>query len=219
MVRCLIVKIGVFDSGKGGEAVADELRQLLPHAEVIFIDDRDHVPYGGRSRHEVITLTRAAIQPLLAADCDAIVVACNTATTNAIQVLRAENPHQKFVGIEPMIKPAAALTKTKKIAVLATPATLKSARYAALKEEWTAGITVFEPDCTDWAALIEARRTAEIPLEQTIGPLLAEGVDVVVLGCTHFHWLKASIEAMAGPEVTVLEPSQAIKNRLVDITR
>lgn len=213
-----IVKIGVFDSGVGGEAVADELRRLLPDAQVISINDHEHVPYGGRPRVEIIQLTQQAIQPLIDMHCDAIVIACNTATTNAIQLLRHDNPTQKFVGLEPMVKPAAALTNTKTIAVLATPATLRSPRYAGLKEDFAQGVTVLEPDCSNWAELIENKRTEEIPLKETIQPLLNAGADVIVLGCTHYHWVKDAIQEIAGPGVTVLEPSNAIKNRIIDIT-
>lgn len=212
------MKIGVFDSGIGGQAVAEELQKLLPTALVVSANDSTHVPYGGRPRADIIKLTTKAIQPLIDAQCDAIVIACNTATTNAIQLLRHDNPTQKFIGLEPMIKPAAAITKTKTIAVLATPATLASPRYKELKTQWADGITVFEPDCIDWASLIETGQQAAINLEQTISPLISSGVDVIVLGCTHYHWLKSAIEALAGEAVTVLEPSNAIKNRLVEIT-
>lgn len=211
------MKIGVFDSGIGGQAVAEELQRLIPTATVVSINDHNNVPYGGRPRIEIIQLTQKAIQPLLDATYDAIVIACNTATTNAIQLLRHDNPTQKFIGLEPMVKPAAALTITGAIAVLATPATLQSPRYAALKKEFAASIRVLEPDCSTWATLIENGQENDIPLAETIQPLLQQSVDVIVLGCTHYHWLKADIQKIAGPGVTVLEPSEAIKNRIVDI--
>jgi glutamate racemase len=211
------MKIGVFDSGVGGEAVAAELRRLIPLATVVSVNDHAHVPYGGRPRAEIMKLTRAAVEPLVTMGCDAIVIACNTATTNAIQLLRHDFPQVKFVGLEPMVKPAAALTKTRTIAVLATPATLQSHRYAELKNEFTEGITVLEPDCSDWAGLIEAERSNEISLKDTLAPLLQQNSDVIVLGCTHYHWLKPDIEAIVGPNVTILEPSDAIRSRLESI--
>ena len=212
------MKIGVFDSGVGGEAVAEELRRLIPNAMVISINDHANVPYGNRPRYEIIKLTRAAIKPLVDIGCDAIVIACNTATTNAIQLLRQEFPNQKFVGIEPMVKTASSLTKTGKIAVLATPATLKSNRYNALKEEWASDLEVYEPDCSSWAELIEAGRVDEIDLKETVQPLIECGVDVFVLGCTHYHLFKEALIEIVGEEVAILEPSNAIKNRIVDIT-
>lgn len=208
------MKIGVFDSGIGGKAVAEELQRLIPDAEVLYVSDSAHVPYGGRPQQEIIELTEAAIQPLLDAACDAIVIACNTATTNAIGALRQAHPAQHFVGLEPMVKPAAALTKTKTIAVLATPATLASERYAQLKNDWAADITVIEPDCASWASNIEHDAIEKIPLETTMSALKDNDVDVIVLGCTHYHWLKDRIEQLAGPTVTVLEPSNAIKERI-----
>ena len=208
------MKVGVFDSGIGGKAVAEELQRLIPDAEVLYVSDSAHVPYGGRPQQEIIELTEAAIQPLLDAACDAIVIACNTATTNAIGALRQAYPAQHFVGLEPMVKPAAALTKTKTIAVLATPATLASERYAQLKNDWAADITVIEPDCASWASNIEHDAIEKIPLETTMSALKDNDVDVIVLGCTHYHWLKDRIEQLAGPTVTVLEPSNAIKERI-----
>ncbi len=211
------MKIGVFDSGIGGQAVAQELQRLLPDAKIDSTNDHQNVPYGGRSSAEITRLTQTAIEPFLDGTYDVIVIACNTATTNAIEQLRRDNPTQKFIGLEPMIKPAASLTKSGKIAVLATPATLRSPRYIALKEEFAKELTVYEPDCTNWAKLIENGNAQEIQLVETIQPLLTTGVDVIVLGCTHYHWLKDEIQKIAGSNVTVLEPSQAIKNRIVDI--
>lgn len=208
------MKIGVFDSGIGGEAVAARLRELLPDATVITANDRAHVPYGDHSSEDIHRLTKAAIQPLLQQSCDAIVIACNTATTAAIGSLRTAYPTQPFIGIEPMVKPAVAITKSKVIAVLATPATLKSERYAALKETWAQGVTVIEPNCASWTPNIESGTAENIPVETVVDGLLQQGVDTIVLGCTHYHWLKRRIEAAAGPSVTVLEPSDAIASQI-----
>ncbi|MFZ1250730.1 MAG: glutamate racemase [Candidatus Microsaccharimonas sp.] len=211
------MKIGVFDSGIGGEAVAHELRSLIEYAEVVSVNDHKNVPYGGRPKDEIIELTDAAIQPLLKQGCDAIVLACNTATTNAISALRERYPTQKFVGLEPMVKPAARTSKTKKIAVLATPATLQSQRYAELKKQWAENVTVFEPDCHTWATLIENNKINDVDLEAVITPLLEADVDVIVLGCTHYHWLKNTIQKKVGSDITVLEPSNAISSRILSI--
>jgi glutamate racemase len=209
-----MVKIGVFDSGIGGQAVAEKLQAMFPDAEIVSIDDRRNVPYGSKSADEIISLTKSAIQPLIEAKCDAIVIACNTATTVAITSVREAYPDVHFVGIEPMVKPAAAITKTKKIAVLATPGTLASNRYRLLKENFAADVTVIEPDCSTWATLIETNEIEKIPLDDTVNTLLDQDVDVVVLGCTHYHWLKDRIEELVGPDVEVLEPSDAIGARL-----
>lgn len=213
------MKIGVFDSGRGGEAVAHKLQQLLPNAKIISCNDSKNVPYGGRSQKEIIALTSAAIQPLIQAHCDAIVIACNTATVNAIQSLRESYPLEHFIGLEPMVKPAAVLTKTKKIAVLATPATLASESYKKLKSDYADGVVIREPDCATWAALIEAGHEDTIPVAETITPLVADGVDVIVLACTHYHWLESAIETIVGPDITILEPTDAIHSRIVEITQ
>jgi glutamate racemase len=211
------MKIGVFDSGIGGRAVAKRLGELLPDAEIICINDHDNVPYGSRPVAEIIQLTDAAIQPLIDAQCDAIVIACNTVTTVAISHLREEYPKMNFVGIEPMVKPAAAQTKSGMIAVLATPVTLASSSYDTLKKTWADGVTIFEPDTADWAATIEAGRSEDVPIEDTIFQLIEQNVDVIVLACTHYHWLKERAETAAGVRAIVLEPSDAIGNRIISL--
>lgn len=208
------MRIGVFDSGIGGEAVARKLQDLLPDAEIMSVNDHDHVPYGTKTPDEIITLTTAAIQPLISKSCDAIVIACNTATTVAIRSLRQTYPATNFIGIEPMIKPAATMTKTGSIAVFATPQTLLSPRYHELKHTWAKNINVIEPDCHDWAELIENGKSNDIPVERTIATLVDKNVDVVVLGCTHYHRIKERIADAAGQHVTILEPTDAIAGRI-----
>lgn len=209
-----MVKIGVFDSGIGGKAVAEKLEQLFPSVEITFVNDSANVPYGSRRRADIIRLTIEAIQPLVDAKCDAIVIACNTATTNAINDLREKYPDIHFVGIEPMVKPAAKLTKTNTIAVLATPSTLASHRYHELKRHWAARLVVVEPDCSSWASMIERGDADRIDIDTFIRELKRWDIDVIVLGCTHYHWLKHRIEKVAGPHIRVLEPSDAIGARL-----
>jgi glutamate racemase len=209
-----MTKIGVFDSGIGGKSVAEKLERLFPDAEILFVNDSKHVPYGSHRPSQIAKLTEEAIQPLIEAKCDAIVIACNTATTNAIGELRKNHPDMHFVGIEPMVKPAAKLTKTHVIGVLATPATLHSHRYRQLKLQWAPRTTVIEPDCRQWADMIERGESERIDIQSTVNELLRWNADVIVLGCTHYHWLKERIERAAGPHVKVLEPSDAIGARL-----
>jgi len=210
------MRIGIFDSGIGGEAVADALRRLLPTAKIITANDHNNVPYGDKKPEDIIRLTRHAIQPLLSASCDVIVIACNTATTVAISSLRIAYPSQHFVGIEPMIKPAAVVTKTGHIAVCATPRTLESNRYKELKKEWANNIIVTEPNCKNWASQIEQGKSDQIEVEAMIKSLVKEKVDVIVLGCTHFHWLKQRM-IKAAPNITIMEPSDSIVLRIKDL--
>jgi len=123
----------------------------------------------------------------------------------------------KFVGIEPMVKPAAAMSKAHHIAVFATPATLSSARYNELKETWAKNTIIDEPDCSSWAGLIEAGKKDDVPLEETLETELQKGADVIVLACTHYHWLKDRAEKIAGSRATILEPSDAISRRIASI--
>lgn len=206
------LSIGVFDSGIGGEAVAMSVRSYFPRAYVTTVNDRANLPYGDKTIDELRRLTDAAIQPLLGSDI--IIIACNSATTAAIGFLREKYPWQKFIGIEPMIKPAAACSKTKVIGVCATPATLASEAYRALKECYATNCTVVEPNCEDWAQMIENNTVNVSKITTTLDEMLDSGVDVIVLGCTHYHWIKELISAHVGPNIRVLEPSEAINRRI-----
>lgn len=208
------MKLGVFDSGIGGEAVAEALRKTFPEAQVDTVNDRKNVPYGSKSADEVRTLTEAALQPFLHGNYDVIVLACNTATALAIAYLRATYPDQKFIGIEPMIKPAAELTKTNIVAVCATPATLSSERYNTLVAAHGSHLTLIEPDCSEWAYLIENNQFNRSHVEHIVNDICNRGADIIVLGCTHYHWIKDLIIELAAGRAAVLEPSEAIGRRV-----
>lgn len=211
------MKLGVFDSGIGGEAVAAALQETFPEAIISTVNDRAHVPYGDKAPEEVIRLTDVAIQPLIAARCDVIILACNTATALAIEWLRAHYPMQKFIGIEPMVKTAAALTKTGTVAVCATPATLNSARYAGLVQTFGSELAIIEPDCSQWALWIENNQLNRAHVEQIIDGACDQGADVIVLGCTHYHWIKDLITTLAAGRAVVIEPSEAIGRRVQEL--
>lgn len=208
------MKLGVFDSGIGGEAVAQALQITFPEAAIVVVNDKANVPYGSKTADEVIRLTNTAIQPLLNASCDVIVLACNTATALAIETLRAEYPTQKFIGIEPMIKTASTFTKTTTIAVCATPATLSSDRYRELVKKYGQNINIIEPDCSTWAYMIENNTINHAVIAQVIANICDQGADVIVLGCTHYHWIKDDIIALTKNRALVIEPSDAIGRRV-----
>lgn len=208
------MKLGVFDSGIGGKAIAESLWHDFPDAEILRVDDHKNVPYGDRSLQEVRKLTDAAIQPLLMADCDIIILACNTATAAAIEFLRQKYPQQKFIGLEPMVKPASEQTKTGVIAICATPASLSSERYHGLKQKYASEITILEPDCNDWARMIEDNHINERCVTDTINIAIKNGADVVVLACTHYHWIRGLIEHIAAGRAVILDPSAAIAKRV-----
>src|SRR5690606_1537997 len=123
-------------------------------------------------------------------------------------------PNQSFIGLEPMVKPAAELTKTGIIAVCATPSTLASSRYAWLVETYAKNTTILQPDCSRWAYMIANNQIDRTEIEAVVKNVLSQGADTIVLGCTHYHWIKDLISEIAGAEVNVLEPSQAIANRV-----
>lgn len=203
------MKIGVFDSGVGGLSVANAIRTELPEHEVLLREDREHVPYGLRSPQEILQFVVPIFQELVDSGCQVIVVACNTVTTTLIDELR-----QRFslplVAIEPMIKPAAALTKSQVIAVCATPTTLASPRYAWLKSEYASNITVLEPDCGDWAAMVEEQAIDRQTIETRISDVLISKADVIVLACTHYHWIEQEIIELVSGRAQVLQPETAI---------
>jgi len=207
------MRIGIFDSGIGGEAIARDLARAFSDSTIMTVNDRKNVPYGSRKAEEIIRLTNTAIQPLLLGNYDYIVIACNTATAVAIEWLRAKYPSQVFIGLEPMVKPAALLTHSKVVAICATPATLASDRYNDLKKEYI-DITCIEPDCASWATMIEDSQVHESYIRQEIESSIAQGADVIVLACTHYHWIRELIETIVRDRAIVIDPSQAIIDRI-----
>lgn len=207
------MKIGVFDSGIGGLSMANAIRAALPDLEVVVREDKEHVPYGLRTPEEILGFVVPVFQGLVDDGCQAIVVACNTVTTTLINELR-----QRFtiplIAVEPMVKPAAELTRTKIIAVCATPTTLASERYAELKKQFAQGVRVLEPDCSDWAAMIEHRQIDEEVIAERINAVLQRNADVIVLACTHYHWIEEEIKDLAGNRAQIVQPEEATVEQL-----
>jgi glutamate racemase len=212
------MRIGVFDSGIGGKAIAQSIKHEFSDAEIEYVDDATHLPYGNREGDEIIFLTDAAIQPLLKCKCDVIVLACNTATAAAIETLRKRYPDQYFIGLEPMVKTASSMSITKTIAICATPFTLASNRYQNLKNKYAVGVTVFEPDCSEWASMIEEDNINYNKIARIVESVCDDGADIIVLACTHYHWIKKEIQSLAKNEATVIDPSDAIIRRIRQIT-
>ncbi len=211
-----MVKIGVFDSGVGGLSVANAIEKALPEADVNFVCDAAHVPYGTKSKQELLKLALPILKSLETEyKCDAVVVACNTITTTIIKDVRAELS-VPVIAIEPMIKPAAALSKSGVIAVCATPATLKSERYAQLKQDYAKNVVVLEPDCSNWALLIEQNKLDKKQIKSMVNDVIAKSADVIVLGCTHYHWIEEDIRKLAKGRALIIQPEQAIIKRLIE---
>lgn len=207
------MKIGVFDSGVGGLSVARAIQKTLPEHQVQYVQDAQHVPYGTKPPEQIHQFVLPILQKLVASGCQVIVIACNTVTTTLIDRLRQELS-VPLIGMEPMVKPAAIVTKTGVIAVCATPRTLASNRYAWLKQTYAANITVVEPDCSDWSYMIEHNQIDHQKIRTRIEHALAQQADVIVLGCTHYHWIEDKIKRIAAGRAEVMQPEQATINQL-----
>ena len=211
------MKIGVFDSGIGGKSVADAVKRANPQFEVVFRPDSpDNFPYATKSPEQLLKCVAPVIQSLVDDDCDAIIIACNTVSTTLMSQLR-EMFVVPLVAVEPMVKPAAEQTLTKVIAVCATPTTLASKRYNWLKTTYASQCQVIEPDCTEWSRLIEHNQINIEQLRADLQPAVESGADVVVLGCTHYHWIEQEVQDLVGPNVLVLQPEQAVVKQLLRV--
>lgn len=193
--------VGVFDSGIGGLSVLRHIREQLPNENLLYFADSGHAPYGDKPEGTVAERTLAVADFLLDQGSKALVVACNTATAAAIHLLRERHPELPIVGIEPGLKPAAALTKTRTVGVLATDRTLASAKFHVLHRQLavTTGVRFVAQPCPGLADLIEAgelhsERTTEL-VRRYVEPLLAENADTLVLGCTHYPFVRHAIES------------------------
>lgn len=218
--------IGIFDSGIGGLSVFREIRKLLPEEKYSYFSDNAHCPYGEKSRDYIIDRARWITDFLLSEGADIIVVACNTATAVAIKTLRAEYPHIRFIGMEPAIKPAAAITKTGIVGVLATAGTLKADKYRDTKGRHAEDVTVVEHIGQGFVELVESGNTtgpkAESIVTESLEPLLDAGADTIVLGCTHYPFLAETISKVASqltPErpITIIDPAPAVARHLLDV--
>ncbi len=206
--------VGVLDSGVGGLSVLRHLRLELPAERFLYFADQAHIPYGPRPAEEVLAFTAAITRFMLARGAKLIVVACNTATTAALDSLRQQFPDVPFVGMEPAVKPAAAQTRSGVVGVLATPGTLSSHRYASLMARFAADVRVYEDPCVGLVPLIEAGALATDEtrdlLRRVIAPMLAAGADTLVLGCTHYPFVRPLLDEIAGRGVTIIDPAPAV---------
>lgn len=219
--------IGIFDSGVGGLSVFREICKLLPEERYIYYSDNAHCPYGEKSREYIIDRAREITRLLLSEGADIIVVACNTATAAAIATLREEF-QIRFIGMEPAVKPAAMSTKTGVVGVLATAGTLKADKYLNTREKWAEGVKIAEHVGQGFVELVEKGCTsgpeAEGVVTESLKPLLDEGADRIVLGCTHYPFLSETISKTAaiiapGRDIKVIDPAPAVAKHLLEIMK
>ncbi len=213
--------IGIFDSGSGGLSVYRELVKLLPAERYIYYSDAANCPYGEKSALFIRRRARFITEFLLDKGADVIVVACNTATAAAISELRAQYPDVPFVGMEPAVKPAALGTKSGVIGVLATAGTLRASKYLNTRGLYEGDVRVVEHVGQGFVELVENGvldgPEAENTVRASLQPLLDEGADVIVLGCTHYPFLRPLIERIAGPGVEVIDPAPAVARQTLRI--
>lgn len=205
--------IGIFDSGIGGTSIFKEIHSLLPNENYIYLADSKNAPYGSKTEEEILKLSIKNTELLLSKGCKIIVVACNTATTNAISYLRA-NYKVSFIGIEPAIKPAALKTKTKAVGILATKGTLSSHLFHKTSDLYANGIKVIEQVGEGIVPLIESGKldSEEMKglLETYLQPMLDQNIDYLVLGCTHYPYLIPMLSKMLPKEVTIIDSGLAV---------
>lgn len=214
--------IGLFDSGIGGTSIWKEIHQLLPNENTIYLADSKNAPYGLKSKEEIIHLSEKNTEYLLNKNCKIIVVACNTATTNAIKELRAKY-NIPFIGIEPAIKPAALHSKTHKIGILATKGTLSSELFYKNVEKYQ-DIQIIEQIGFGLVELIEAGKINSPKmhrlLTQYLTPMIAQNIDYLVLGCSHYPYLIPQIEKIIPKNIKIIDSGEAVarqtKNVLTD---
>jgi len=209
--------IGVFDSGVGGLSVLREIRALLPHEDVLYVADSAHVPYGDKPPAFVRARSMALSQFLLDQGAKAIVVACNTATAIAIADLRAHFA-VPIVGMEPAVKPASTHSRTRCIGVLATSGTLASDKFASLLARFGRDVEVHVQPCSGLVEQVERGAlnsdATRALVEKYVTPLARRGVDTIVLGCTHYPFLRPVIAEFAGANVSIIDPNPAVAREL-----
>ena len=212
--------IGLFDSGSGGLSVLREIRKILPDERFIYYSDNAYCPYGEKTAEFVTDRSRAVTDILLSEGAEAVVVACNTATAAAIATLRAEYAIP-FVGMEPAVKPAVSGTRSGVVGVLATAGTLKAPKYLNTKGQYADAARIVERVGKGFVELVESMELegphAEAVVRESLEPLLQEGADTIVLGCTHYPFLLPLMRRIAPPEVHFIDPAPAVARRLLDV--
>lgn len=205
--------IGIFDSGVGGTSIWKEINALLPNEHTIYLADSINAPYGPKGKERITELSIKNVELLIAKECKLIIVACNTATTNAIKYLR-KNYNVPFIGIEPAIKPAALNTKTKTIGILATKGTLASELFYKTTDLYSNGINVIEQEGEGIVQLIERGKLYSEEMKSLLNmylqPMLEANVDYLVLGCTHYSYLMPLLLDLLPNHINIIDSGEAV---------
>ena len=210
--------IGVFDSGVGGLSVLDEIKQLLPNESLLYVADCGHVPYGEKTPAFIRERSRRVAEFFREKGAKAFVIACNTATVAAVAELRQDYPDWPLVGMEPAVKPAAAATRSGVVGVLATTGTLQSAKFAALLDRFATDVRVITQPCPGLVELIETGDLTSPALRHLlqgyVEPLVSAGCDTIILGCTHYPFLKPLLAEMLAPSIILIDTGAAVARQL-----
>lgn len=212
--------VGFFDSGVGGISILLEAQKLLPNESIIFLADQKNVPYGGKTKEQLIEFVARAMEFFVQKNCKAVVFACNTATVYTIDEMRSRFDIP-IIGTVPVVKTLANITKTGKTAVFSTPATAKSEYLKDLIEKFAGYIEVKTIGGSNLEELVEKGNlnNPEIKkvLESHLKPLVSDGVDSIALGCTHYPFLRDKVEKIVGPNVMVVDSGGAVARRLREV--
>lgn len=213
--------IGIMDSGSGGLSVLREILRVLPDEKYIYFSDNAFCPYGEKSVEFISGRCHEIVSDFKAQGADAVVIACNTATAAAIPTLRAEFTDLPLVGMEPAVKPAALGSQSGIIGVLATKSTLKSTKYIDTRSKYTKGIKVVEHIGEGFVELVESLELsgphAESVVRRSLQPMLDEGADTIVLGCTHYPFLLPVFKQIAGKDIKFIDPAPAVARQLIRV--
>lgn len=214
--------IGVFDSGVGGTSIWKEVHQLMPLENTIYLADSQHAPYGNRSSEEIVQLSIKNTEKLIAFGCKIIVVACNTATTNAIAKLR-KTFDLPFIGIEPAIKPAALHSKSGSIGILATKGTLSSALFTKTSKALSKNTKIIEVIGEGLVPLIESgkfeSKTLKLLLKSYTKPMIDAQVDYIVLGCSHYPYLIPILEEILPHHIKIIDSGKAVARQTKEVLK
>lgn len=214
--------IGIMDSGVGGLSVFKEILKVLPDEKYIYFSDNAWCPYGEKSEEFITERVRSIIGIMIEKGAETVVIACNTATAAAVETLR-EECLIPIIGIEPAIKPAAKLTRSGIIGVLATAGTLKGSKYHLSKSSYGKDVRILERVGEGFVELVESHDLdsphAEEVVRRSLQPLLDQGADTIVLGCTHYPFLLSMMQKIAGPDVEFIDPSAAVARHLAEVLK
>ena len=212
--------IGIFDSGVGGLSILQHIRQLLPHEDILYVADSAYAPYGCKDETYVEQRSKVMTEYLLEQGARIIVIACNTATASIIEKFRKQYGIP-FIGVEPGIKPAVELSKNGNVGIMATTGTISSSRYSELSQRYGSTVKLYHQACPGLAdqveaGLIDTQETIHL-LDDYVTRLMQKQVDTIVLGCTHYSFLKPVIRQITGDSITLVDTSRAIAEQLARV--